>query len=243
MGNAYIRERARNILSGKWGAVLCVTFVAGIFGATVVGSGGSIEIDLEQESWQKMPDIVKTYLSAVLSVGGVLGIAQFILGGVVQLGYCKYLLKLHDGQEASISDLFGEFHRFRDGFVLSLLTALYTFLWTLLFIIPGIIAVYKYAMAPFILAENPKLKPSQAIDASKRMMEGRKMELFCLYLSFIGWILLCILTLGIGSLWLDPYMNVSTAVFYRQICPVARPTEYFTYTHDIPTDQGDSYTW
>lgn len=125
---------------------------------------------------------------------------------------------------------------------MSFLTGLYTFLWSLLFIIPGIIAVYKYAMAPFILAEHPEMKPSQAITASKQMMDGRKWELFCLELSFIGWCLLSVLTLGIGMLWVAPYMNVAVAVFYRDICPAKRPEPYFTYTHDIPTDQTDPDT-
>lgn len=181
-------------------------------------------IDIDQETLRFVPKAFLTYLAIAASIGGILGTVRFLIGGTVKLGYCKYLLKLHDGQEGDIKDLFSEFHRFADGFVLYLLTSIYIILWSLLFIIPGIVAAYKYAMAPFILQENPGMKPNEAIAASKEMMDGHKMELFMLSLSFIGWIFLSVLTLGIGSLWLDPYMNAAYAAFYRQnsyVTPVA----------------------
>lgn len=90
-------------------------------------------------------------------------------------------------------------------------------LWSLLFIIPGIIKGFSYAMTPFILEENPELTATEAIHRSRMMMKGHKFDLFWLYLSFIGWILLCILTLGIGSLWLDPYIQTSVAAFYEEV--------------------------
>ena len=148
------RARARDMLRGKWGLAVLTTFVASIFGALVTSTGTSFNIDIDQQMWEKLPEIVKTYFTIAIGAGASLGFVSFILGGTVRLGYCKFLLKLHDGEEAELKDIFSEFGRFRDGFILSLLTAIYTFLWTLLFIIPGIIAVYKYAMAPFILQEN-----------------------------------------------------------------------------------------
>ncbi len=108
-------------------------------------------------------------------------------------------------------------HRFGDGFCLNILTAIFVLLWTLLFIIPGIIASYSYAMAPFIMLENPNCGARCAISESKEMMRGNKWRLFCLDISFIGWIILSAFTLGIGYLWLNPYMEVSRAAFYREI--------------------------
>jgi len=214
-----IRARARQMLSGKWGMAILTTFVAAVLGGLVMSGGVSINFNQEKDSevLQRLPNVVKSYFAIAASVGGILGLAQFILGGVVRLGYCKYLLKLHDGEDADIKDLFSEFDRFADGFVLSLLQSIYIFLWTLLFIIPGIVATYKYAMAPFILLENPGMRPNDAITKSKQMMDGRKLDLFCLVWSFFGWILLSVLTLGIGELWLNPYMNASYAAFYREI--------------------------
>ena len=213
------RARAREMLSGKWGMAILVTLIAGILGGLVATGGGTFDLEIKGDDLQHLPESVRAYLAYAASAAGVLGFIQFILGGTVQLGYCKYLLKLHDGEEGEMKDLFSQFDRFGDGFVLSLLTAIYVSLWSLLFIIPGIVAIYKYAMAPFILLENPGMKPNDAITASKEMMDGNKGALFCLGFSFIGWSILCALTLGIGTLWLNPYINASYAAFYRNLCP------------------------
>ena len=97
------------------------------------------------------------------------------------------------------------------------LMGLFIALWTLLFIIPGIIKMFSYAMTPFILEENPDLTANEAIDRSRAMMKGHKFDLFWLLLSFIGWGILCALTLGIGTLWLTPYMQTSIASFYEDV--------------------------
>ena len=161
-------------------------------------------------------DILRLLL-AIGAFTSVISIAQFIIGGAVQLGYCKYLLKQYDRQNPAISDLFSEFNRLGEGLCLRLLTALFTILWTLLFIIPGIVASYSYAMAPFIMAEDPECTAQDAIRRSKELMQGHKAELFWLDLSFIGWALLCILTCGIGAFFLAPYTAASHAAFYRSL--------------------------
>ena len=211
------RAKARAILSGKWGMAILITLVAAILGGLATSASGSIQFENDVVDLKNLPDIIRTYLIVAASIGGVLGIIQFVIGGTVQLGYCKYLLKLHDGGDGEVKDLFSEFNRFGDGFILRLLTGLYVFLWSLLFVIPGIVAAYKYAMAPFIMAENPGMTANEAITASKEMMDGHKFELFCLELSFLGWSILTVFTLGIGSLWLNPYINMAFAVFYRNI--------------------------
>lgn len=211
------RAKAREILSGKWGMAILITLVAAILGGLATSASGSIQFENDVVDLKNLPDIIRTYLIVAASIGGVLGIIQFVIGGTVQLGYCKYLLKLHDGGDGEVKDLFSEFNRFGDGFILRLLTGLYVFLWSLLFVIPGIVAAYKYAMAPFIMAENPGMTANEAITASKEMMDGHKFELFCLELSFLGWSILTVFTLGIGSLWLNPYINMAFAAFYRNI--------------------------
>ena len=93
--------------------------------------------------------------------------------------------------------------------------------------IPGVVKSSSYAMTPFILAEHPEMTASAAIDASKAMMDGHKMDLFLLQLTFIGWELLSGLTLGIGHLFLNPYRNAATAVFYENLKKGAQPqTDY-----------------
>ena len=97
------------------------------------------------------------------------------------------------------------------------LVFIYTFLWSLLLIIPGIIKHYSYAMTPYILKEEPEMKNNAAIEKSMVMMDGNKMKLFMLDLSFIGWAILCIFTFGIGFLFLQPYVAISRAAFYEDL--------------------------
>lgn len=106
---------------------------------------------------------------------------------------------------------------FKKAFLVPFLTVLFTYLWTLLFIIPGIIMAYAYSMAIFVANDNPELTPMEAIKKSKELMRGHKWDLFVLDLSFIGWILLCCLTCGIGFIFLAPYIEMAHAEFYREL--------------------------
>lgn len=98
-----------------------------------------------------------------------------------------------------------------------LLQSLYIVLWSFLLIVPGIIKGYSYAMTSYILRDNPELKFNAAIEKSMDMMQGHKMQLFLLHLSFIGWVILAILTAGIGYFFLLPYMQTAIAAFYEDV--------------------------
>ena len=209
------RERARSILSGKWGIAIMVTFIASLLGGLATGGGNSL--DLEAEELARLPEAIRNVIVMLMGGAAILGFIQFIIGGVVELGYSRFLLNLHDDQEAGVSDLFSQFDRFADGFCLALLRALFVALWSLLLVIPGIVASYGYSMAGFLMTENPNMTATEALRASKELMRGHKFELFCLDISFIGWAILAVFTLGIGGLWLTPYENASRAAFYREL--------------------------
>ena len=98
-----------------------------------------------------------------------------------------------------------------------LLMGIFIFLWTLLLVIPGIIKTFSYAMTPYILHEYPNVGVNDAIDISRKMMKGHKLDLFLLELSFIGWMILTAFSLGIGLLWLAPYMQTAHAGFYEEV--------------------------
>lgn len=208
---------ALHILRGKWKQVVLVTFIAALLGGLAFGSGVDLTFGLDSEDLEFLPSFVHSYLRTVAPIALVLGIVQLIVGGMVNLGYCRYLLNLHDGNEASLKDLFSYSDRFLDALCLSFMTGLFTFLWSLLFIIPGIIASLRYSMAPFIMCENPHYSAPDAINESKAIMEGNKLDLFLLQLSFIGWSILSVFTLGIGDLWLNPYRNMTITCFYRNL--------------------------
>lgn len=210
-----IRRIARENLEGNYWLSVAVAFVAAIFGALIASGGVNINVDAE---WlQHFPDFLKKVLILAGSVGGTLSLVQLILGGTVQLGYARYLLNQYNHAALDIKDLFSQFDRFKEGFLQHLLRTLYVFLWSLLFIIPGIVKGLAYSMTPFIMAENPDMTAKEAIKASQELMDGHKGELFTLGLTFFGWLLLCALTLGIGSFFLNPYMNAAYAAFYRDI--------------------------
>ena len=155
-------------------------------------------------------------LSMLLLFAIAHGIIKLIIGGAVSFGYAYFNLNLVDGKRANFGDLFSKMY-IGKGIGMNFLRALYIFLWSLLFIIPGIIKGLAYSMAPYLLSEHPELRVNEAIDLSQKMMKGNKWRFFCLQLSFIGWILLGVLTLGIAMLWVNPYMEVSCAAFYREL--------------------------
>jgi len=147
----------------------------------------------------------------------VMAVIYFVLGSVIETGYARFNMDLVDRKEAKLETLFSYFQNWKTLTVTRFLKGLYIFLWSLLFVIPGIIASYSYAMTGYILAEHPELTASEAIERSKEMMSGNRLRLFCLQFSFIGWGILCSFTLGIGNLWLIPYRQTAEAAFYREI--------------------------
>ena len=217
MTSSELRAMARRNLEGTWGISVGVALVAALLGGLIVGTGSNINFNFNEDTVRHLPPIFWTVLLPLVSLAGLLGIVSFILGGTVELGYAKFLLKQYDRKELQFSDLFSQFERFGTGFAQTFLRTLFTVLWSLLFIIPGIVKGLSYAMTPFILEEHPEMTASEAIKASMKLMDGHKMDLFILGLTFIGWQILACLTMGIGFLFLNPYMNAAYAAFYRSI--------------------------
>ncbi len=213
------RSIARRALKGKWGLAVGTGFVAGLLGAGAnLGSSTSFRYnDMERYVDSNFGIISTSFFSIFFTFIGIYLIITFLLGGVIQLGYCRFNLNLVHGTEPRFADLFTKFDIFWKAFGMQLLVAIYTILWSLLLIIPGIIASISYAMTPYILEENPSLGINEAIKQSKIMMYGNKWRFFCLGLSFIGWIILSAFTLGIGFLWLNPYVSAACAAFYDDV--------------------------
>lgn len=163
--------------------------------------------------------LVYTAITAVLSSIPIVGFIGTLLVGL-PLGYSFYLVFLRfvrGEKDNMIPRIFDCFQDYGKSFGISFMVFLYTFLWSLLLIIPGIIKSLSYSMSYFISKDHPEYTIDQCITSSMKMMDGHKMDLFLLSLSFIGWILLSILTLGIGLLWVIPYMYTSIAHFYEQL--------------------------
>ncbi len=133
------------------------------------------------------------------------------------VGYNRFYIK----SAYEKTDITEVFIHFKLGYMnvikISIIAGVKILLWSMLLIIPGIIKSFEYAMIPFILAENPEIETNEAFRLSKMMMDGNKFRYFCLGLSFIGWILLGILSCGIGIVFLDPYMMAAYTQFYFEV--------------------------
>jgi uncharacterized membrane protein len=189
--NADLIRQAREALKGKWGLAVVGTLIWLVVTGVAQGVGQIIPL-----------------------VGWAAGL---IVGGPLILGLALFFLGLSRGQDVAYSRLFDGFQRFADALITYLLMVLLIFLWSLLLFIPGIMAALSYALTFFLMADRPELKGMEALKESERLMKGKRWKLFCLFLRFIGWFLVGALTMGIGYLWVMPYLQTSAARFYDDV--------------------------
>ena len=246
---ADFRKIARESLTGKWFIAVLAAIVASLLGG-ISGGGPEFKVNIDGNNTSINFNLaghtiystgatggigsdVGTWISESLSIIFIMVLItvaiHLILGSLVAVGYAKFNLNLNDKKESAFETLIEYSSYWRTTAATRLLRGLYVFLWSLLFVIPGIVAGYSYAMTDYILAENPNLTASEAIEQSKTMMYGNRWRLFCLQFSFIGWDILATLAFGIGHLWLTPYKQAATAAFYREVSG----TEYID-EEDIP---------
>lgn len=185
--NSELRAEARQALQGKWPMAAVAALIYSII------AGG---------------------LSAIPFIGGL---CSLFVGLPIAYGFAIVMLEVYKGKDIDFGVLFEGFQDYGRIFVTKLLQGIYTALWSLLLLIPGIIKYYSYAMTDYILKEEPAMKNNEAIEKSMAMMENNKMKLFLLDLSFIGWAILSIITFGIGFFFLQPYMQVARAAFYEDL--------------------------
>ena len=154
-------------------------------------------------------------LVAIIPIIGFIG--TLLIAPALGLGLIIMTLKVARLESIQVSDLFNGFNYILKAFGLTFMVGLFTLLWSLLLIVPGIIAAYRYSMALFILADDPDIGVMEAIAQSKEITKGYKWSLFVLQLSFIGWGILAYFTCGLLYLWLLPYMYVTYGYFYLKI--------------------------
>lgn len=205
--NQDLKNAALEALRGNWApAVVC----------TIIYLLLSVGISLLQPNIDD-PTAALTGAQKIMMVANVL--LLFLVMVPLGIGYYQaFKVLFTDGDNKLTANCFRlSFGNYFKNIAAYLLMCLFIFLWTLLLIIPGIIKALAYSMTPFILKDFPELSVNQAINLSQKMMKGHKFDYFWLGLSFIGWILLGLLTLGIGYIWLIPYMYTSYAAFYEEV--------------------------
>ena len=221
MTESDMRKAARENLRGNWGISVGVTLVAALLGGMAMDiTGGDTFryiINYASNGRGELPALLRTILVPVLSGVGIWGLLTFLVGGTVALGHAEFLLRQYRGEPLTFDVLFSQFDRFGTGFAQSFLRTLYVILWSLLLVIPGIVAAYRYRFAMLNLCENPEIGVMEAINMSKEQTRGFKWQLFVLDLSFIGWNILVGLTLGILDIWVAPYIAQSNIAFFQEI--------------------------
>lgn len=167
-------------------------------------------------------------------VGSVISL---VITPAFSVGFCLIYLGLTEGKKAEIGTMFKGFQVFGKALWLNILIAIFTTLWTMLFVVPGLIKSYSYAMAYYVLADNPEMTAREALRESKEIMKGHKWELFVIHLSFILWNILATLTLGIAYIYVVPYMGATVANFYQKI--KRQPEVVEVITEESPVEEAD----
>ena len=199
--NSELRQEAKAAMKGNWGMGVVLSIVGGLLMSLV-----------------SIPQVVAGEESIL---GNLLYVAAMIFFGYPLLYGINYFafLRLSRIGELKVESIFGPFNStyYLKTVCVALLTAIYTFLWTLLLIVPGVIKGLSYFLAPYILVDNPELNAEQAICRSMEMMKGHKMDLFLITLGYVGLGILSMFLLFIPMLWLVPYYLTVYAKFYEEV--------------------------
>ncbi len=208
ISRAEIKQKAKESLRGHWPMAIGASVIIGAF-AGILGYIGTL-LDT--------PPTTLDELALYTASSFVQQIVMIAATAPLSMGVISFFIKLSRNQFVELAEVFSKFKTiWLKSIGLNLWIFLKTFLWSLLFVIPGIIASISYSMAYYIMAEDEQVGINQAVEISKAMMKGYKMQYFVLSLSFIGWAILCAIPCGLGFLWLMPYMQTTMSNFYNKV--------------------------
>ncbi len=216
-----LKRKAKEILRSNSPRIYLVGILCSLLttvGATAI-EWPTIRVLLRADSLEEMLYLYEN--SAAVSTGFALSVATFVMTlflNLVSCGWQLFTLRASRAEETGgVETLFSCFQQFWRFLLVHLLMNLFITLWSLLFVIPGIIAAFSYSQTIYIMLDNPKISPLEAISASKQLMRGHKFEYFVLQLSFLGWAYLALFTFGLLGIWLNPYMQVTMANYYNAL--------------------------
>lgn len=217
LGSGTYKRIARNALRGNWIRAAAAGLIAGWLGVFSTSLLFKIKYVLASAGMVRCLETFPVASAFFLGCAVLIAIVHFFIGGVIQLGYIDFNLALLDRRKSSISLLVRRFSYWWKMICSKIAMFFILSLGYLLLLVPGILAVYSYAMVPYILEEKPDFTVYDAFHASREIMKGHKWELFCLRLSYFGWYILSILTMGIGLIFVIPYRYAAEAAFYNEI--------------------------
>jgi uncharacterized membrane protein len=250
---AELKNRAKNFLRGNYLHAFLVSLIIMIVGSGVSHKQGLFKINIDHTS----PEMV-SFMSPLLIAGVIFGIIFAIaaiafgifVGAPLEVGGRKYFLKTAAGEPSKLEHVTSVFHSggYKNVVIAMLYKNIIVFLWFLAFIIPGIVKMYAYSMVPYILAENPHMDRTDALRLSEEMTYTHKLDIFVLDLSFIGWYMLGGLLFGIGTWFVNPYVDATKGQLYqvlkREIIAENLASEQeFDDPDEVPTSTGERYTY
>lgn len=235
MTRQMIKQNAKEALRFRYWLIVAVELIAGAllggvsgFSGGISGSGSELKDLAKDPEFGKAFLAVMTVVAGIVAIVGVVGILYTLLfGNVIKVGLSGIRLKAYKKERFGIVELFSGLKAYKKNVGTMALYTLFVTLGFMCFFVPGIIVGLGLYEVPYMLAENPDISGMEAIRRSWENMKGHKGELFVLELSFIGWLLLTILTFGVLAIfWTGPYMALAEAGFYREMHPepVVEPT-------------------
>jgi uncharacterized membrane protein len=225
-----IKERAKKVLRTTYIKAFFVSLILSI--ATTRGRVNKDVrlMDYHYDYGNIYLNLLNKIMVIVVSIAILIILFRVFAGWTLEVGSRKYFIQSAQGDTNLGYVIFGFGNdNYLDIFITMFAKALYTFLWSLLFIIPGIIKGYAYRMVPYILADNPSIGHKRAIELSMEMTDGEKMNMFILDLSFLGWYLLGLLLLIVGVCFVNPYVNATYAELYLILREEALSRKIATY--------------
>lgn len=224
MSRKELKQAAKDQLRGNWPWAICLSLFSWLI-MYIANDIVSLVIDKREITYSKIYDTVNGIVYTESDASTLVNLLVTVLLGLIFWGVTFTILQFRDkGDKPNIFK--GMFSAYTDGkftssFVTYLVEIIFLLLWTILFVIPGIIKAYSYSMTAYIMKDlytagkTPKI--TEAITKSRHLMNGHKIDLFVLQLSFIGWWLLGLITCGIGFIWIAPYYRQTMANFYRNL--------------------------
>ena len=212
---AQIKELAKFQFRQRYGMSVGAALLFGLLASSIQTNTLTYRYNI---NWPYEPWML-TLFTILLPIASILFVAYILIGAPLKVGYAHFCRCIYNNWTTNVGDMFRRtFNDYARNLGGMLFMDLFIWLWSLLFIIPGIVKAYAYFAAPYILAEFPAVRATDAIKISMRMTYGFKADIFVLDLSFIGWHLLSALTLGLlGILYVNPYYYTSKAGMYEEL--------------------------
>lgn len=223
---AELKSRGKQAFRANYWQSVAVSFVMAIFaGGTASAASNRVqsttsEVTVEGAgvSPEQAAFIAAVVLGVVFTVGIVGSIVHALLANPIEVGGRRFFEKNANDPTTQFNTMFEGFQDYGRVLVTMLIRDVFILLWTLLLIIPGAMKAYSYRLVPYLVKDRPELSPMEVLAESEALMRGNRWQAFVMDLSFLGWLLLGVVTLNLGNIfWTNPYMNATDAALYQEL--------------------------